>query len=886
MATLTSPTHDSTPPSHQADPMNYEYPDLDGSVHAIFETQLPGAAIDSPSQTQTSVMSQNAAANRRAEKAPAKEPEPPAFGLFEKSTPSSRDRTQLPFFPATIGSARNSPAPEPATAEQTMMVAICKTTGLMEIFNHKIDDLTNQSYKTNARVNLLSHAMEEIIETLNKNLVAFDKLQKTISNQNSTHRPPTKPAIPLPQKPIPEVVIVRNRTTTQVTSPPNPPTAHVAPITTTTPHAPPTTHTPAATRPIPHRKAREGPKIYLDKPLTPDANPSTPDAIIPSNAGPSKPSYAQAATGEFQPVIRKNRNHRNRPTPTRTPANSPDSQPDRDRQFIVVRHDIEPTLNPSLCLTIVNNIRSRLQYTTCTGTISLVRSSAKGNIVLTTDPKHKAQDLWPYRKQISLGLNDSKIGPFDLNLNLMRLPLYVTNVPLSYPNGGSTNTWHPEDWTDQALELLKTDISTSNAVEAVDRPFTIGTLASLKANKMTHCAFVINLIRSPASLELLRSGHITIGGRRAICREWFPDAHRSYCDRCLSPGHHQIMCRNKSVCKFCKKPHLSNRHRCDTCNSNGFCPAHDHKECYNCNSRVHFAGDEKCPNRTLHKSIDPEEQRGQLHDPNSTGRHPLSSAHPSRFGPPLPSVPSDAISISSDDLDAAIDNNTTSHRDRINRMINDAINLGDIPNTDLIPDEDTGIVDHTDTHWRPCQCPLDQLDRITCPNTKDAIYDISHDHPFCLCPYYSKELRCRFFERFIDEPVTSHTPPDPQLTEIIQQASSEISRQQKRTISITSSGRILIEGIDPDSPNYQEWTTRINYRPHGDLCHCKASPNNNVPRTHCPNRNSEFCPCYHLPGPVAGIIEISNSGKISTRKTTKSTHRIAKNSNTNRALSA
>ena len=886
MATNTSPIHDSTPPSHQADPMNYEYPDLGGSVHAIFETQLPGAAIDSPSQTQTSVMSPNAAANRRAEKAPAKEPEAPSFGLFGNTTPSSRDRTQLPFFPATIGSARNSPAPEPATAEQTMMVAICKTTGLMEIFNHKIDDLTNQSYKTNARVNLLSHAMEEVIETLNKNLVAFERLQKTIDTQN---RPPTRPAIPLPQKPVPEVVIVRNRATTQG----NPPAAPTAPAATITPpNAPPAPPTVATTRPIPHRKAREGPKIYLDKPLTPDPIPTDNRSANtnPPVAVPSKPSYAQAATGEFQPVIRKNRNHRNRPTSSRTPANSPDSQPDRDRQFIVVRHDIEPTLNPSLCLTIVNNIRSRLQYTTCTGTISLVRSSAKGNIVLTTDPKHKAQDLWPYRKQISLGLNDSKIGPFDLNLNLMRLPLYISNVPLSYPNGGATNTWQPEDWTDQALELLKTDISSSNAVEAVDRPFTIGTLASLKANRMTTCAFVVNLIRSPASLELLRSGHVTIGGRRAICREWFPDTHRSYCDRCLSPGHHQIMCRNKSVCKFCKKPHLSNRHRCNTCNSNGFCPAHDLKECYNCNSRNHFAGDEKCPNRTLHKSIDPEEQRGQLHDPTSTGKRPLSSVHPSRFGPPLPSgAISGAISISSDDLDKAIDNDGRRHLDEINQMINNAINLDEIPNTDLIPDDDTGIVNHTDTHWRPCQCPLDQLDQITCPNTANAIYDISHDHPFCFCPPHLKEIRCSFFERFIDEPVTSHTPPDHQLSEIIQQASSEISRQQKRIISVTSSGRILVEGIDPDSPEYQEWTTRTNYRPHGDSCHCKATPNNNVPRTHCPNRNSEFCPCYHLPGPVAGIIEISNSGKIttkSTKKPTRTSHRKAKNSNNTRALSA
>ena len=300
------------------------------------------------------------------------------------------------------------------------------------------------------------------------------------------------------------------------------------------------------------------------------------------------------------------------------------------KTFLLMRRNTEPALSPSLRLTITKNIRDRLQYTTGTGSISLIRSSAKGNLVLTTNPKHKAQDLWPYRKQISLGPNDSQIGPFDLQLNLMRLPVYISNVPLPYPNGGATNTWHPEDWTDSALDLLKKDISSSNAVEAVDRPFTIGTLASLKANRMTTCAFVVNLIRSPTSLELLKAGHLTIGGRRAICREWFHDARRSFCERCLTPGHHQIMCRNQSVCKYCRGAHLSNRHRCNTCPDSGFCPAHDKKTCFNCDSINHFAGDERCPNRTLHQSIDPEKERGNLHNPTTSGRHHSSHPNPTR----------------------------------------------------------------------------------------------------------------------------------------------------------------------------------------------------------------------------------------------------------------
>ena len=129
----------------------------------------------------------------------------------------------------------------------------------------------------------------------------------------------------------------------------------------------------------------------------------------------------------------------------------------------------------------------------------------------------------------------------------------------------------------------------------------------MKSRGAEHCAFVVNLIRNPASEELARSELAAVPGRRVFCREWFPDAHRSYCKRCLSPGHHQIMCRNCPRCKFCHFHHPSDHHRCSSCNASGFCPSHDQKVCYNCNSPSHFAGNDKCPNRTVHRSVDTED---------------------------------------------------------------------------------------------------------------------------------------------------------------------------------------------------------------------------------------------------------------------------------------
>ena len=550
-------------------------------------------------------------------------------------------------------------------------------------------------------------------------------------------------------------------------------------------------------------------------------------------------------------------------------------------------------------MSIVNNIRARLRPTTCPGTICEVKSSAKGNLVLTTDPNTLAQDVWPFRKHLILGLNDSRVGPFDLALNQQRLPLYISNIPLSYPRGGANRLWHPDDWDTDALERLKADISSSNGVEAVDRPFAVGTLAGMKSNNREHCAFVINLIRNPASEGLARSELAAVAGCRVFCREWFPDAHRSYCDRCLSPGHHLIMCRNRHRCKFCHSHHPSDRHRCSSCDARGFCPSHDLKICFNCTSHQHFAGDEKCPNRTMHRSINTEDLRQILHDPTTSGRYP-SRPHPSRRGMLLPSVPatrprpSPPASITSEDLDAAIDAIAIpdTRPGNFDAALAEAIELSERSGEDLLlalPNEDTDSTDYTDTHWRACECALDTMQHVPCPATRDLAYDITHDHPYCRCIAADKNRRCRFFERFIDGSTPPGSPPaDPELEAILTRSSEELSRKHDRTISITTSGRILVEGLDPDTPEYVQWIQNEDYRPHGQTCHCKSSPSQNLRRAACPNHHLCPCPCYHLPGPLAGIIEITGSQRINVRtaKSTDSRNRVTKAARGTRAQTA
>ena len=334
------------PPSHQPDPhdpMNFEYPDLHGSVHAVFDTQLPGGAVDSPTQASQEEPDGSGSGglpptSRRAEKAPCRDP--PSFGLFG----ASQDRTQDLFFPPTIGSRDRTRLPEPTSPLPYLVQLNAMIPGKFENVYHRFHDVDSALAKANSRLDCLYHQQEMLQETLlnavNASLrstehmrAEFNNLTKAFNHREPPARATISPALPLPRKPtvppnptrpsaprtatdtliVPEVVI----TTPAGSS--HPPTLG------TTPSATPAPPTSSSTRTRLPRKSAEGPKNYVEKPLTPSPH-SSPDPLNPPTiAGPSRsaPSYASAAAsgGAFQPVIsRRNRNHRNR---TPRPASSP-----------------------------------------------------------------------------------------------------------------------------------------------------------------------------------------------------------------------------------------------------------------------------------------------------------------------------------------------------------------------------------------------------------------------------------------------------------------------------------------------------------------------------------------------------------------------------------
>ena len=598
-------------------------------------------------------------------------------------------------------------------------------------------------------------------------------------------------------------------------------------------------------------------------------------------------------------VVNKKRKSPFKPTPT--VETSP-----RDREIIVTRHQTTPAITPSFIQRITESIRKRLSRTRCQGTISAIRTSAKGNLILTSDPHHLSNDIWPYKSHIIDALNDTGIGSFDIDQNKPRLPFFINGILLTYPDTANHPSWTPEDWDDAAFTKIKSDFALSNGVIPVDRPFIIGGLARLKAQKSIKAAIVINTIRDDNSLALLQKGYAAIGGRQLRCYEWVPDLYKSYCSRCLNPGHHSMMCKNRPVCKHCFLAHHSDRHRClhETCTTLGHCDLHDTRKCYNCSATSHFAGHAQCPARANPRPTDPTDDRTKLNDPTTSGKH-QTRPHPSRYGPSLagPSNPPP-------------EDPNYEELSLLHRAIRDAQRLGEpTPNQDDVlaeirkkakpktssntPPETRGdtpdflalAAKRRETHptpyssrkknpgtglfateWTAAENQLfedlmtqDAHPELPPPRERtpyEPLRDPSHDNPRCTCPIAIQDRPCEYFEIFVNldlNPPQTDAPPDEELSEILNQTAQTMSRDSGYQIDITSSGRILIDGQDPgNAKEILEWVAL--YRPHGDSCHCRAHAPDNTTRANCPNPTP--CRCYHLPGPIINTISTKHGNDV------------------------
>ena len=168
--------------------MNFDYPDLGGSVHAVFDTQLPGAAIDPTQSTQGSQEEPRKSGSgglpptsRRNKKAPARDP--PSFGLFG----ASQDRTQDVFFPPTVGSYNPEKLPEPTSPLPFLVQTCTKLPGYLENFGQRLQDEDLAIAKCNSRIDVVYHLQQMKHEKQTTVLNDCLRLLGTISKMRSDH---------------------------------------------------------------------------------------------------------------------------------------------------------------------------------------------------------------------------------------------------------------------------------------------------------------------------------------------------------------------------------------------------------------------------------------------------------------------------------------------------------------------------------------------------------------------------------------------------------------------------------------------------------------------------------------------------------------------------
>ena len=449
--------NDESPREHQIDPnapdMTCDYGTLSESHHApaqelppasnpLFvaaqETQLPAPEIDPPSFSEFICSSDPLEDN--------------ILGLTQDNRPGLHvppNPSPEPYFGPTIGTTHPT-NPRPATALQTMAHTINQIYPLASHLKTEVAELRAENKELRTITGGLRGDMDRMDNKITKTYkLAIDNLErgnvtgdlvKFIHLQERLRVKPTPLSKPLPgrpKSPIPAMPLPRNRTptTSQITTLPAPPlpppppvfiissdddNSQPSPTSSPAPALAPAP-TPAPTRKQPPRAASNSPKSYLE------IHPSPPDMPTPKKPCPA-PSYASAAQRGFQVVVNKKRKS---PFKSTQPAAETST---RDREIIVTCHHAEPAITPSVVQRITESTRKRLSRTKCQGTISAIRTSTKGTLILTSDPHHLSNDIWPYKQHIIDALNDTGIGSFDIDQNKPRLSFFINGILLTYPD--------------------------------------------------------------------------------------------------------------------------------------------------------------------------------------------------------------------------------------------------------------------------------------------------------------------------------------------------------------------------------------------------------------------------------------------------------------------
>jgi len=231
----------------------------------------------------------------------------------------------------------------------------------------------------------------------------------------------------------------------------------------------------------------------------------------------------------------------------------------------------------------------------CGAYFSMSSLSKWGDVLLTLAAT-AVEDIIGYYPSMRESLETLGLSDFTFVRDTEKVKVFVGMVPLSQFGGG----WQPSEWECQsAFERLAADIEQSNPGTVVAaRPSWAGRLHKLKERKVNNAGLILVLEMSPEVRKLMSAANprITVAGRPRVCRLWREDNPTVVCSHCQTVGHRAGECRNKPVCAFCDKEHITSGHVCPvmSCRKVGTVCAHVQRICRLCKSVDHFTGFRGC----------------------------------------------------------------------------------------------------------------------------------------------------------------------------------------------------------------------------------------------------------------------------------------------------
>ena len=199
-----------------------------------------------------------------------------------------------------------------------------------------------------------------------------------------------------------------------------------------------------------------------------------------------------------------------------------------------------------------------------------VTLSVKKNLVLTTTPAFNADYLLENKKVWA--------GFFAFDEALPITPWYKVAI-----HGIPTNL---ED-----LGLLKSEISTfNNGLKVVGEPYWL----SSESNRSVKLAGSVCIaFQSQKDAEHAIRNRLYLLGISVKAEKLHSTPPSTQCEKCQKFGHVATRCRNLPACKICSGHHLTQQHKCNTCQAKGKVCMHTIRKCANCRE-AHTADHKGC----------------------------------------------------------------------------------------------------------------------------------------------------------------------------------------------------------------------------------------------------------------------------------------------------